>query len=171
MPESEATQDLEIEDVISLFKAYPEVKRNFFDDLVAAINKTPDYYVGAKITMVTGLDGEDWTSNPWLLLIARETELSTPFWLLFKREKNLAGYLVALGPPPAATYAKENGLDELRRILEYIVAFASRWDISVFLPEIPDELIPTREVFAENPPEGDNAGEAKSGSNAYDDRI
>lgn len=155
VPDSEGIQVLELEDVISLFKAYPEVKRNFFDDLVAAINKTPTYYVGAKITKVTGADGEDWTSNPWILIIARESELNTPLWLLFKREKNLAGYLVALGPPAATTYAKENGLDELRRILEYIVAFVNRWDITVFLPEIPDELIPTREVPVENAPEAD----------------
>ncbi|HMF34827.1 MAG TPA: hypothetical protein VKK79_25625, partial [Candidatus Lokiarchaeia archaeon] len=105
LSESEGTQQLELEDVMSLFKAYPEVKRNFFDDLVAAIKQTPGYYVGAKITAVTGPEEDDWTTNPWLLLIARETELSTPLWLLFKREKTLAGYLVALGPPPAAAYA------------------------------------------------------------------
>jgi hypothetical protein len=156
VPGADGTQQLELEDVMGLFKAYPEVKRNFFDDLVSIVKQNPAFYIGAKITAVTGPDESDWAGNPWLLLIARETELSTPLWLLFKREKTLAGYLVALGPPPAATYAKENGLDELRRILEYVVAFSSRWDISVFLPEIPDELIPTRETAAEPAPaEGD----------------
>ena len=128
--------EIELADVITFFKAYPEVKRNFFDDLVTNINKNKDFFVGPNITTVTGPDGNDWSINPWLLLIAREIEKEAPFWLLFKREKTLSGYLVGLGPAGVVSYAKEEGLDEIRRILEYIIAFANRWNIAIFLPAI-----------------------------------
>jgi len=137
-PGMEGTSEIELADVVPFFKAYPEVKRNFFDELVSNINKNKDFYVGANIKAVTGPDQTDWSANPWLLLIARETEKEAPFWLLFKREKTLAGYLVALGPAGVAAYAKDEGLDEIRRILEYIITFTNRWDISIFLPTIPD---------------------------------
>ncbi len=137
-PGMEGSSEIELADVIPFFKAYPEVKKAFFDELVTNVNKSKDTFVGANIKGVTGPDGTDWSSNPWLLLIARETEKEAPFWLLFKREKTLAGYLVALGPPGVVSYAKEEGLDEIRRILEYIIAFTNRWDISIFLPAIPD---------------------------------
>src|SRR4030042_4218954 len=127
-PGMEGTSEIELADVVPFFKAYPEVKRNFFDDLVTNVNKNKECYVGANIITVTGPDQKDWSKNPWLLLIARETEKEAPFWLLFKREKTLAGYLVALGPKGVATYAKDEGIDEIRRILEYIIAFANRWD-------------------------------------------
>jgi hypothetical protein len=137
-PGMEGLSEIELNDVVPFFKAYPEVKRNFFDELVSNVNKNKDSFVGANIKAVIGPDEQDWSSNAWLLLIARETEKEAPFWLLFKREKTLAGYLVALGPKGVASYAKDEGLDEIRRILEYIIAFANRWDISIFLPAIPD---------------------------------
>ncbi len=152
-PGIEGLSEIELADVVPFLKAYPEVKRNFFDELVSNVNKNKESFVGANIKVVTGPDGKDWSSNAWLLLIARETEKEAPFWLLFKREKTLAGYLVALGPKGVASYAKDEGIDEIRRILEYIIAFANRWDISIFLPAIPDaaDVPPPKAAAAAEP--------------------
>ncbi len=153
-PGMDGASEIELADVVPFFKAYPEVKRNFFDDLVNNVNKNKDTFVGANIKGVTGPDGNDWSGNPWLLLIARETEKEAPFWLLFKREKTLAGYLVGLGPAGVVHYAKEEGLDEMRRILEYIIAFTARWEISIFLPAIPDAAdVPPPKVASTGEPE------------------
>ncbi len=152
-PGMEGPSEIELADVLPFFKAYPEVKRNFFDELVANVNKNKETFVGANIKTVIGPDEKDWSSNAWLLLIARETEKEAPFWLLFKREKTLAGCLVALGPKGVASYAKDEGIDEIRRILEYIIAFANRWDISIFLPAIPDaaDVPPPKAAAAAEP--------------------
>ena len=75
-----------------------KLRRNYFDDLIKEIKLNKKYTVGKSLKKVTSPEGEDWTENPLILLMANNKEKDVPIWLLLKRENNLNGYLVAVGP-------------------------------------------------------------------------
>ena len=70
----------------------------------------------------------------------KEKENDTPFWLLFKREKDLTGYLVAVGPEKYYEYCK-NGNDpddDIKKYLEYIIAYPEKFVLSILIPNFID---------------------------------
>ena len=94
------------------------------------------YTVGKSLKKVTSPEGEDWTENPLVLLMANNKEKEVPLWLLIKRENNLNGYLVAIGPNVFCDYlAKEQErIEEIRKFLEYMVIYSQKWVISAIIP-------------------------------------
>ena len=102
------------------------------------------YYKGIKkyniihgIFEVIGPDEKDWTLNAWMLFIVTETENRNPFWLLIKREKDLSGTLVAIGPKAFADYNKSNQDEakrDLKRLINYLVTYLNKFYCSIFIP-------------------------------------
>ncbi|MFX0100066.1 MAG: hypothetical protein ACFFCS_10840 [Candidatus Hodarchaeota archaeon] len=140
--ESDISEDMKIVDIQQVFDSYIVVKRNFFDDLLKVIPKVRHYSVGKGIESVTGIDGEDWTKNSWLLVMAKEARGDTVFWLLFKRQQNLSGVLVAFGPDEFAKSVldlfpseQEARNEYLKKIMIWLTIEPAKWKaVGVYIP-------------------------------------
>ena len=131
------TNDLELYDAKAYFNGYLKLKRSYFMRLVKAIKMTKKYTTGHAIESVIGPDAKEWTENPWMLLLIKDNEKKNPFWLLIKREKDLSGLLIAIGPKSFADYNNSNMLEakrDIKRLINYIVAYITKFNCSVILP-------------------------------------
>jgi len=115
---------------------YLQIRRNYFDDLIKEIKLNKKYIVGKSLKKVTSPEGEDWTKNPLILLLATNKDKKIPLWLLIKRENNLNGFLVAMGPSVFCEYlVKEpERIEEIRKFLEYLVIYSQKWAITTIIP-------------------------------------
>jgi hypothetical protein len=105
--------------------------------LIKSIKMTKKYLTNNAIDKVLGPDEADWTLNPWMLLVIKDNEKKMPFWLFIKREKDLSGVLVAIGPKSFAEYNNQNisdGKREVKRLVSYIITYLNKFDCIVFLP-------------------------------------
>lgn len=132
-------KELELFDAKSYFGGYLKIKRSYFNELAKTIKMTRKYSTRRAIEKVIGPENdEDWTFNPWMLFIVKDTEKNKPFWLFIKREKNLSGSLVAIGPKPYAEYTnKQNNSDarrEIKRLINYIIAYLNKFQCLILLP-------------------------------------
>ncbi len=129
--------EIELYDAKSYFNGYLKLKRSYFNQLVKAIKITKKYTTGHAIEKVIGPDSKEWTLNPWMLLLIKDNEKKKPFWLFIKREKDLSGLLIAIGPKQFAEYNNSNMLEtkrDLKRLINYIVAYLNKFNCSVLLP-------------------------------------
>ena len=127
---------LELFDVKGFLDGYLSINRNFFDELLNIVKMIKKYTVGKGIEKINGPDKKDWTQNPWILLMFKDNEKQVPFWLLIKREKDLTGTLVAIGPENLYQYYKDSKEpdDEIKRIIEYIVSYPQKFKLSMVIP-------------------------------------
>jgi hypothetical protein len=128
---------LDLFDVKNLFNGYLKIKRSYFDRLLKAIKITKNYFTGNAIERIISPDKDDWTFNPWLLVLIHDNEKKRPFWLLIKRERDLSGELVAIGPKAFADYNDSNSNDakrDLKRLMTYLVVYINKFECSVLLP-------------------------------------
>lgn len=128
---------LELFDAKSYFGGYLKIKRSYFNALTKTIKITKKYKIKKAIEKVIGLNQDDWTLNPWMLLIVKDIEKKKPFWFLIKREKDLSGILVALGPKPFAEYNNKNMQEskrEIMRLINYIIAYMNKFNCLILLP-------------------------------------
>ncbi len=127
---------LELYDNASIFKGYLTIKRSFFDELIKQIKENPKYITGKAINKILAPDRSDWTNNPWLFLLIKDVENQKPIWLLFKRERNLDGLLVAIGPKKFANYFNSSKESDktIKKLLNYFIAYPSKWINLVLLP-------------------------------------
>jgi hypothetical protein len=127
---------LELIDIKEVFEGYLNVSRTFFDELLSIVKMIKKYAIGKGVEVVKAPDGSDWTHNPWILMLLKDNEKSMPFWLLFKREKDLSGYLVAAGPEQFIDYCKatKEADDEIKRIMEYMIAYPQKFTLSIIIP-------------------------------------
>ena len=135
--EAEIGQELELFDAKSYFGGYLKIKRSYFNALVKNIKMTKKYVTGRAIEKVLGPDDEDWTFNPWMLLIIKDNEKNMPFWFFIKREKDLSGALIAIGPRPFAKYSNDNisnARSEIKRLINYIISYLNKFNCVVLLP-------------------------------------
>ena len=130
---------LELYDAKSYFGGYLKIKRNFFIELIKAI-KTSNKYLSLKAIekVISPEDDQDWTNNPWILIISKDIEKSKSFWLLIKREKDLSGILVAIGPKPFADYNNKQdnseARHEIKQIISYLTLYINKFQSIIFLP-------------------------------------
>ncbi|MFX1259447.1 MAG: hypothetical protein ACFFAN_16460, partial [Promethearchaeota archaeon] len=71
------------------------------------------------------------------LLIVKDNEKKKPFWFFIKREKDLSGILVAIGPKSFAEYNNKNMQEAKRkimRLINYIIAYMNKFNCVIFLP-------------------------------------
>jgi hypothetical protein len=130
------SKDLELFDAKNYFGGYLKIKRSYFNELIKIVKMTKKYSTGRAIEKVIGPDEEEWTFNPWMLIIVKDNEKNKPFWFFIKREKDLSGLLVAIGPKPFAEYNSSNpeAKREIKRIINYIIAYLNKFNCVVLLP-------------------------------------
>lgn len=130
-------QPLELHDLHSLIGKYIKINQTYFDELLKTIKITKKYSVSKSIRKITKNNGESWTENPWILIIAENTDNKVPVWMLIKRENDLTGFLIAVGPDlfyENLNSSKDN-IEDIRKILEYIVVYHGKWKTTVLIPE------------------------------------
>ncbi|TFF99141.1 MAG: hypothetical protein EU540_07165 [Promethearchaeota archaeon] len=132
-------KEVELYDAKSYFGGYLKIKRGYFNELAKTIKMTKKYSTGKAIERVIGPENdEDWTANPWMLFILKDTEKNKPFWFFIKREKDLSGLLVAIGPKSYAEYTnKQNNSEarrEIKRLINYIIAYLNKFNCLILLP-------------------------------------
>lgn len=135
--DTDIEQELELFDAKSFFGGYLKLKRSYFDSLVKNIKMTKKYITGKAIEKVIGPDNEDWSQNPWLLLIVKDEVKLKPFWFFIKREKDLSGLLVAIGPKTFEEYSNNDpseARNEIKRLLNYIIAYLNKFNCVILLP-------------------------------------
>jgi len=127
---------LEVFDAKSYFGGYLKIKRSYFHELTKTIKMTKKYLTKRGIEKVLSPDDEDWTYNPWMLIFVKDNEKGKLFWFFIKREKDLSGILVAIGPKPFAEYNNNNpeAKREIKRIINYIIAHLNKFQCIVILP-------------------------------------
>ncbi|MCK4686938.1 MAG: hypothetical protein KAT66_02315, partial [Candidatus Lokiarchaeota archaeon] len=67
----------------------------------------------------------------------KENEKKRPFWLFIKREKDLSGILVAIGPKSFANYNSNIASEarrEIKRLINYIVTYLKKFKCIILLP-------------------------------------
>ena len=137
---NEQLDEIVLYDAQKILDSYLNVNRTFFDELLDIVKMINKYAVGKGIEKVIGPDNKDWTNNPWLLIMVKDKENEIPFWLLFKREKDLTGFLVAVGPEKCFEYwnsSKETD-DDIKKFLEYIIAYPEKFILSIIIPNFID---------------------------------
>ncbi|MFX1479245.1 MAG: hypothetical protein ACFFCI_14015 [Promethearchaeota archaeon] len=128
---------LELYDAKTYFGGYLKIKRTYFNALIKSIKMTKKYFTCKAIERVLGPDDSDWTLNPWMLIILKDNEKKMPFWLLIKREKDLTGDLVAIGPKQFAEYNNKNlpeARREIKQLINYTITYLNKFNCIVFLP-------------------------------------
>lgn len=132
----ETLNDIELVDMNEIVEGYLNINRNFFDELLQIAKVLKKYAIGKGIENIIGPDKKNWTNNPWVLFMAKDNEKETPFWLLLKREKDLTGNLVGIGPQRFFDYLKSTKEpdDEIKRFIEYIIAYPQKFKLSMIIP-------------------------------------
>ncbi|MFX1366883.1 MAG: hypothetical protein ACFFCE_13250 [Promethearchaeota archaeon] len=86
----------------NIFKSFPVIEPEFFDDLLSNLYKFNHYSLTESIKRIVGPENEDYDINPWNLVWGMDIERRI-FQFLFQKVKNeLKGSqatLVALAPP------------------------------------------------------------------------
>jgi len=128
-------KEIHLFDAKRYFDGYLKIKRSYFNGLLNTIKTSKNYTVTRAIEKVVS-ENKDWTLNPWILLIIRDTEKEKPFWFLIKREKDLSGLLIAIGPKDFSDYNYNNSESkrEIMRIINYIVAYLNKFNCMILLP-------------------------------------
>jgi hypothetical protein len=132
-----SNEELELFDVKKDFGGYLKIKRTYFNSLIKTIKLSKNYITGRAIEKVINPDNIDWTNNPWMLIIVKDNEKKKPFWFFIKREKDLSGVLIAIGPKPFAEYSNINSSEarrEITRIINYFIAYLNKFKCVVLLP-------------------------------------
>jgi hypothetical protein len=130
-------KEIKLFDVFPFFNGYLKVRRSYFDKLIKAIKMTKKYRIEKGITKVFNPENEDWTLNPWMLFLIKDNEKQNPFWLLIKREKDLSGILVAIGPKKFNDYVSSLNSEakrELKRLINFIVVYLNKFNCNILLP-------------------------------------
>ncbi len=87
--------------IMEIFKKYPVIEVDFFDDLKSNINNNPHYDNINTIKRITGPKSEDYSIQNWIFIWAMDYEKRI-YQFLFqktKRDNEIQGILVALAPP------------------------------------------------------------------------
>lgn len=135
-------EKIDLIDVKEIFGSYLAVRKKFFDDLLNIAPTARHYGVGKAIDQVLGIDGKDWTKNSWLLVMGKEMSNKASFWMLFKREQNLSGSLVAIGPEELAKsvlklFPKDDDAkhEYFKKIMIWLTVEPAKWkNVALFVP-------------------------------------
>jgi hypothetical protein len=130
-------KEIELFDAKKYFGGYLKIKRSYFNALIKIISITKKYFTQKAIIKVIGPDNDDWTFNAWMLIVVKDNEKKAPFWFFIKREKDLSGNLVAIGPKPFADYNNKNKLEakrEIKNLINYIIVYLNKFNCVIMLP-------------------------------------
>jgi hypothetical protein len=130
-------KELHLSDAKGYFGGYLRIKRSYFNALVKSIKMTKKYQTQKAIQKVLDPNNDDWTQNPWMLILVKDNEKEKPFWFFIKREKDLSGILVAIGPKPFAEYNDKKSLEakrDIKRLMNFIIVYLNKFNCVVMLP-------------------------------------
>ena len=130
-------KELELFDAKGYFGGYLTIKRSYFNALYKTVKMTKKYFTQKAIEKVLSPNKDNWTLNPWMLIVAKDNEKEKIFWFFIKREKDLSGKLVAIGPKPFAEYNDKNLSEakrEIKSIINYIVVYLNKFNCGIMLP-------------------------------------
>ena len=131
-------KELELFDTKNYFGGYLKIQRSFFNSLTKSIKMTKKYFTYKAIEKVLGPDEDDWTLNPWMLIVVQDNEKKKTFWFFIKREKDLTGVLVGIGPKTYADYNNQKLSEakrEIKLLINYIITYLNKFSCVVFLPK------------------------------------
>ena len=131
------TKEIELFDTFEFFNGYLKIKRDYFEKLLKAVKMTKKYKIEKAISKVIDPEKKDWTLNPWMFLLVKDNEKENPFWLLIKREKDLSGTLVAIGPKQFREYnasLNNEAKRELKRLINFIIVYLNKFDCLILIP-------------------------------------
>ena len=131
------TEQLELYDTFEFFNGYLKIKRSYFNKLIKAVKMTKKYQIEKGISTVMNPENEDWTMNPWMFFLVKDNEKENPFWLLIKREKDLSGTLVAIGPKQFRDYnasINSEAKRELKRLINFIIIHLNKFNCLILIP-------------------------------------
>jgi hypothetical protein len=131
------TKEIELFDTFEFFNGYLKIKRDYFEKLLKAVKMTKKYKIEKAISKVIDPEKKDWTLNPWMLFLVKDNEKENPFWLLIKREKDLSGTLVAIGPKQFRDYnasLNNEAKRELKRLINFIIVYLNKFDCLILIP-------------------------------------
>jgi hypothetical protein len=135
------TDKLSLIDVTNLTEKYIHISHEFFDTLINNVKAGFPYSMGKGIQSVRDPLDKDWSENPWIFLMVKDNSDNVNFWFLFKREKNLTGYLVAIGPDSYYEILRKkdtNKSEELKKMIEYIASYPNKFNILMLVPNFID---------------------------------
>ena len=130
-------KQLELYDTFEFFNGYLKIKRSYFNKLMKAVKMTKKYQIEKGISAVINPKNEDWTMNPWMFFLVKDNEKENPFWLLIKREKDLSGTLVAIGPKQFRDYnasINSEAKRELKRLINFIIIHLNKFNCLILIP-------------------------------------
>ena len=130
-------KELELYDAKAYFGGYLKIKRGYFNTLSKTVKMTKKYFTQKAIEKVIGPNKDNWTLNPWMLIVAKDNEKRKPFWFFIKREKDLSGVLVAIGPKPFAEFNDKNLSEakrEIKGLINYIIVYLNKFNCIIMLP-------------------------------------
>ena len=130
-------KEIELFDAKAYFGGYLQIKRTYFNALYKTIKMTKKYFTQKAIEKVIGPNNDNWTLNPWMLIIVKDNEKRKPFWFFIKREKDLSGRLVAIGPKPFAEYNDKflsEAKREIKSLINYLVVYINKFNCAIILP-------------------------------------
>ena len=132
-------KNLDLIDISSFFGGYLKIKRSYFNELIKMIKISKKYITKKAIEKVIASESdEDWTNNPWMIIVAKDNEKGMPFWFLIKRERDLSGSVIAIGPKEFAQYNEKQSISDARReikkIISYIISYVNKFECLILLP-------------------------------------
>jgi hypothetical protein len=131
------TKEFELFDTFEFFNGYLKIKRSYFERLLKAVKMTKKYKIDKAISKVINPEKKDWTLNPWMFFLVKDNEKQNPFWFLIKREKDLSGTLVAIGPKQFRDYnasLNNEAKRELKRLINFIVVYLNKFNCLILVP-------------------------------------
>lgn len=109
----------------NIFKTFPVIEPEFFDDILSLLNKFKHYTWVKSIKRILGPHGEDYDIKPWNLLWGMDNERRT-FQFLFQKVKNemkgSQAILVAIAPPELGKLFKEHKKEAILRTLSLLTS-------------------------------------------------
>jgi len=107
----------------SVFKSYPVIEKEFFEDLISNIYKQGHYSYIESIKRISGPNNEDYDISSFIFLWAIDDQ-KRMYQFLFQKvnlqSKATQSVLVALAPPELGKLFSEHGKDAIHRIFSLL---------------------------------------------------
>ncbi len=117
---------IRLTDCKTVFGSYTLLKPKFFDDLYKRVTWKRNYQSMQAVKKVTGEDGEDWSSNSWFLILARDKN-NLDVWMLIKQEPDGSGIITGIGPEQFTEYIKNHRDFPFYETVEAIIRSPGKW--------------------------------------------
>jgi hypothetical protein len=115
---SEVLSEVKLYSLKNIFKKFPVIESEFFDDILSNLYKFEHYSWVESIKRIVGPNAEDYDIKPWNFLWGMDTDRRIYQLLIQKIEEK--AILVALAPPELAKLFTEYRKEAILRILSLL---------------------------------------------------